>query len=487
MEKGDLIYKSEMKILKEGILTIAYDIENSNIVKLNSKEEKILEFAKEEGLALKNFIEHFACLFGEEEIVKLIKELERVNLLFVNSKPKRISKEEILNFEETFYNKIKNSPLYQILLNVTHHCNLACRYCYAGYGAYGGKAMPMKKEVAKQAVDFLLKESKESKFCRITFFGGEPLLNFNLIKFVIEYAKQEAKRFGKKVLFGMTTNGTLLNKDIIQFIIDNEIDVTLSFDGPEEIQNQNRHFKGLKKAGSYRIIFPRIKEFVKEAREKDRFFAVRTTLTRKGCTNIRKIMDFFRKLGIDRVKFAFAENEEYPENSPHMFIDDESLLIFRKEVRKASEDFLEAKLQDKEPRYGGILYGVLKEIEKKNKRFNICTTMGSKFVAVSVNGDIFPCHRFISFPETKIGDIWNGIDKKWLERMKKIHIFNSEVCSKCWLRYKCGGMCPNTNYLLAKDFVLKNGFEPVYCKGIKILFEEGMILYSKLKKARLYE
>ncbi len=156
----------------------------------------------------------------------------------------------------------------------------------------------------------------------------------------------------------------------------------------------------------------------------------------------------------------------------------------KKEIKTMAEENIKVIAEGKKPKYGALLYGALREIDKKRRIFNICTTMGSKFVAVSVTGEIFPRHRFISFPETKIGDVWNGIDKAWLETMTKIHIFNSEVCSKCWLRYICGGNCPNTNYLIGKSFVLREGSSPVFCKAIKILFEEALILYAILKDIR---
>jgi len=480
---NSLIYKSDVKILRDGSLNIAYDVENLNLIKLSPIEVDILEYADRNGTQYVDFVNHFSY-YGKEEILNSINELVKVKLLSANNPVKGISQEEIINFEETFYNRIKKQPLLQILLNVTHRCNLACRYCYADYGDYGGPATHMKKEIAKKSVDFLLKASENSEYCRITFFGGEPLLNFDLIKYVIRYAKEQSLQYNKKVLFGMTTNGVLLDEDKIEYIHKENIDVTLSIDGPEDIQNENRPFKRNRKIESYKIIYPKIKKFIKEAKKNGRFFAIRSTLTKPSLLNIKKVIDFFDGLNIERIKFAYAENAEYPDQkaSNYMFITDEVFSRFRKDIHEVCNIYIEEKLNNKKPHYGPLLFGALNEVERKLKRYNICRNIGSKFVAVSVNGDIFPCHRFISFPETKIGDIWNGIDKNWLKRMKKIHIFNSEICSQCWLRYICGGMCPATNFLLGKNFTLPKEANPVYCKGIKILFEEAFILYAKLKE-----
>lgn len=480
---NSLIFKSDVKILKENTLNIAYDVEKLNLIKLSPIEVNILEYANSNGTPYMDFINHF-YYYEKEQILNAINELVKLNLISINAPAKKISHEEIINFEEEFYNRIKQQPLLQILLNVTHRCNLACRYCYADYGAYGGPAIHMKKEIAKKSVDFLLKASENSEYCRITFFGGEPLLNFELIKYVIQYAKEQSLRYNKKVLFGMTTNGVLLDEDKIEYIQKENIDVTLSIDGPEDIQNENRPFKRNRKINSYEIIYPNIKKFINEAKKNRRFFAIRSTLTKPSLLNIKKIIDFFNELNAERIKFAYAENDEYPDQKDlnYMFITDEAFSRFRKDIHEICNNYIEAKLDNKKPHYGPLLFGALNEIERKLKRYNICRNIGSKFVAVSVNGDIFPCHRFISFPETKIGDIWNGIDKNWLNRMKKIHIFNSSKCSQCWLRYICGGMCPATNYLLGKNFTLVKEANPVYCKGIKILFEEAFILYAKLKE-----
>jgi radical SAM protein with 4Fe4S-binding SPASM domain len=196
-----------------------------------------------------------------------------------------------------------------------------------------------------------------------------------------------------------------------------------------------------------------------------------------------KMGEFFNSFETKKMAYDTAEYKNG--FSPGgLAITDDDLSFYREKVKVMAEDFRKNKLK---PEYD-LFSGPLKAMKNKVKTESSCISPGVFYVGVSAEGDIFPCHRFVGYKETKLGNVWEGFDReKWMEKYAKVHIFNSKVCSNCWVRYFCGGLCPATQYYLGGDMVLSENVtqEPVHCKLKKIIFEESMLLFARLDEEDL--
>jgi uncharacterized protein len=471
------LYAREFHPIKDKETILVYDIENFRLIELNEIELSVLDNIKQKSssiTALKKKFPSGKAVKVENAVNELIKEK------MLDYHPLTdISGENIHDYERKRLEKLKDSQLRQICLNVTHRCNLNCDYCYGGDGSYGGPARHMSRNTAEQAVDFLMKASGNSHSCRITFFGGEPLLNFHLVKHIVQYARKKAAKLNKEMFFGITTNGVLLDDENCDFLIKEKIEVTFSFDGPKGIQDKNRPFKSNKKKSSYDVIYPKILKFIEKAEKNKCFYGFRATITRPGLINMQEVGDFFNCFKTKQVYYDTAEYKNGM-SSGGLAISEDDLRIYRQQVKEMAEEY---KADPLKPRNNSIFSGPLKSIQQQTRRTHFCKSPGCSYIGVSAQGDIFPCHRFVGGKETKLGNVWQGFDReKWLKKYVKAHIFNSQRCSACWIRYFCGGMCPATNYFLGGDLVLSESIdpEPVHCKMKKIVFEEAVLLYCSI-------
>ena len=473
--KNKKIYAREFHEIRDNDTALVFDIENVRLIQVNDLELGVLNQIKEKPLPVPELKKRFVP--GKAgNVEEAIIELSSLDMLGY-SPFKKISPEEIEDYNRGHWEYLKQKDLRQISLNVTHKCNLNCDYCYGEDGSYGGPAVHMSRDTAKQAIDFLLRQSADSDSVRVTIFGGEPLLNYDLVKYIIGYAKKQALKHNKKVYFGMTTNGVLLDEDKIDFLIKEKVDMTFSFDGPQEVQDKNRPFKSQKKKSSYDLIYPKILKFIEKAEKEKSFYCFRATLTRPGIVNIYDVVDFFNGFNTERIHYDFAEYANI--SSGDLVITGDAIKSFRQKVREVAADFKE----NRSTRYDSLFSGPLRAIQGKMKKKCACISPGVTYAGVSAQGDLFPCHRFVGCKETKFGDVWNGFDReKWLKKYAKVNIFSSKVCSGCWLRYFCGGMCPATNYFLGGDMVVSEEIEqePVHCKLSKMIYEEAMLLYTGL-------
>jgi uncharacterized protein len=470
------LYAKEFHIIRDNDTTLAYDIENSRLLELNDLELSILKNIKAKPTSITELRQRLSHKRGEaaEEAAN---ELINVDMLGYSSYP-QMSAKKINDLETEILENFQKKNFMQIALNVTHKCNFNCDYCYGEDGSYGGPAIHMNRDTAKQAVHFLLNESGDSDLIRITLFGGEPLLNFDLIKFVVQYSQKEASKLNKKVLLGMTTNAALLDDEKTDFLIKENIELTFSFDGPKEIQDNNRRLKSKREKSSYDIVYPKILKYIEKAEKYNGFYAFRSTVTRSGLININEMVDFFKSFKTDNTIYDFAEYKNYISQGG-LAINDDDLDLFRQKLKEMAIEYKEKNL---EPEYD-FFSGALKEIKAKKRTINYCISPGVQYVGVSAEGDIFPCHRFVGYKETKLGNVWDGFDREaWLKKFAAVNIYNSKVCSKCWLRYYCGGICPATSYFLCNDMVLSEKIdqEPVHCKIKKIVYEEAMIVGASI-------
>ncbi len=337
-------------------------------------------------------------------------------------------------------------PLQTIVMNVTNQCNLSCSYCYE-YGedriaTPEGKTKFMSEETARSTVEFLLNQSPGRRMVHLTFFGGETLLNFKVVKSTIEYARTRAAEMGKYIDFSMTTNATMLTSEIISFLAENNVGVTVSIDGPKESNDRFRVFHNGK--GSYDVIAPKIKELVKVHRSRP--IGARVTLTAQ-VVDVKKIFRHLTdEMGFDEVGFAPVTT------SPVRLyaIGNTGLDHVLDQFTELAGEYLEYALESKHHGFSNV-NDTLQELHQGVSKAYPCGA-GLGLLGVAPSGDIGLCHRFVDSPAGKLGHIDTGIDRDaQAEHLIRAHINTKYDCHTCWARPVCSGGCYHEAYVRYGD------------------------------------
>jgi uncharacterized protein len=327
-------------------------------------------------------------------------------------------------------------PLSTMVMNVTNQCNLSCTYCYE-YGEdrivdteNGRQPKWMSEETARQSVDFLMRES--GPVAHVTFFGGETLLNFKIVKTTVSYAREQAAALGKDVDFSITTNATLLKPEVIDFLAEHRFGVTISIDGPPDLQNKFRVFHNGE--GSYALIAPKIRELL--ARHRSRPIGARVTLTR-DTLDVRRIYDHLTNdLGFWEVGFAPVTSS--PERGHALGTDGFERVLAQ--FRDLANDYRDRALENRHHGFSNVRE-TLEEIHKgANKAWPCGAGMG--LMGVSTAGDVALCHRFAGSDDHRIGDVRSGVDRSAQAAFLTSHHVAGKVdCMACWARPLCAGGC----------------------------------------------
>jgi len=327
-------------------------------------------------------------------------------------------------------------PLTTMVMNVTNQCNLACTYCYE-YGEdkivdteNGQQSKFMAEQTALDSVEFLLKES--GKLAHLTFFGGETLLNFPVLKSTIAYARRRAAELNKEIDFSLTTNATLLKPEIIEFLAENHVGVTISIDGPRDMQDKFRVFHN--GAGSYDVVAPKIKELLRVHRSRP--IGARVTLTSDTLDITQIYRHLTEELGFWEVGFApvtTSPDQKYA-------IGDTGFDKMLGQFRALAAEFLEAVAVNKHHGFSNVK-DTLEEIHKGVSKAYPCGA-GLGLLGVSTDGDVALCHRFAGSDAHKFGTVKDGIDRDAQAAfLQQHHIADKTDCSKCWARPLCSGGC----------------------------------------------
>ena len=326
-----------------------------------------------------------------EEILSCIediKELEKAGKLF--------SKDIYKN--RTFDFKNRKTDIKALCLHVAHTCNLNCEYCFASQGKYHGERALMPYEVGKRALDFLIENSGSRHNLEVDFFGGEPLMNFEVVKKLVKYARGQEKLHNKNFRFTLTTNGLLIDDDVIAFVNKEMSNVVLSLDGRKEVHDSLR--KTISGQGSYDIIIPKFKKLV-EARGGKNYY-IRGTFTHNNIDFLKDILHMadlgFTELSMEPV--VCAPNEPYA-------LTEEDLPILKEQYELLAKEMIK---RDSENR-GFTFYHYMLDLTHGPciyKRISGCGS-GTEYLAVTPWGDLYPCHQFVGDEKFKLGDIYNGI------------------------------------------------------------------------------
>ena len=367
-------------------------------------------------------------------------------------------------------------PLQTLVLNVTSKCNLSCGYCYE-YGEdriveSATKPRFMNETIAKQSVDFLFAESGASPTVNLTFFGGETLLNFKVLQSALAYARERAAETGKTVNASLTTNATLLREEVIEWIAEHDVGVTVSIDGDREQHDKLRTFaNGM---GSYDIIVPRIKELL--ARHHRRPVGARVTLTGQNLDVATIYRHLFEELGFWEVGFAPVTTSWQREYA----IQDEGFQLLLGGFQSLAQDYLAAALAGRRHGFSNVR-DTLEEIHKGMSKAYPCGA-GIGLMGVATDGDVALCHRFAGSDTHKLGTVTGGVDReKQDDFLYRHHIANKTDCATCWARPLCAGGCyheANTRYGTTTQPNLH------YCDWIRAWTNTCLEVYGALAERR---
>lgn len=329
-----------------------------------------------------------------------------------------------------------------VCLNIIHGCNLRCKYCFADEGEYHGHKGVMTLDTAKKAIDYVVKRSGPRRNIEIDLFGGEPTMIMDTIKDIIAYARENEEKWKKNIRFTMTTNATLLNDDMMDFMDKEMGNIILSLDGRKEV-NDNVRIK-VDGTGSYDDILPNIKKMV-ERRDKSKQFYVRGTFTGANTDFYNDVMamvnEGFREISIEPVVLEKGHALELKEEHLDEIFKNYDELFDEMSRRKREGDEFNFYHFNIDLQGGPCVY----------KRISGCGS-GFEYVAITPQGDVYPCHQFVGKEEFKLGTIYDdSFDKELSKEFKKAHIYNKPKCKECWARFYCSGGCQANNFSFNGD------------------------------------
>ena len=364
-------------------------------------------------------------------------------------------------------------PVEEIALFLAQECNMACAYCYGIDGNYGGAGL-MSEDTARQAVDWLVENSRDAPKVGVSFFGGEPLLNFPLLKTVVAYTKEKASARGKLVAFSLTTNGSLLNDDVVAFLREENVLPLISFDGPPEYQDRQRPFKG--GGGSHATVLAGIEKL------RQAFPRLSARGTVWGDADPVRMKEGMEEAGIACGRIAKASPVVLADGRTGGIPDhgsDGPLLRRMKAYRSREAEELLAEVRSRDA--GRIIEHPLRQalawMVVGRKRHYGCG-IGKGLLAVSVDGNIYPCHRFVGQKEACLGHI-SDYRSGGRNDYHRAMVLQLPDCHACWARYLCGGGCLYENKARTGD-VLRP--DPRDCAERKASFEGLIHLVCQLKE-----
>ncbi len=339
-------------------------------------------------------------------------------------------------FSKDFYSGVvknwnKQSVVKALCLHITHDCNMRCKYCFADTGEYGGKRSFMSSEVGKKAIDFVIDKSADRKNIEIDFFGGEPLMNFDVVKDIVEYANARAEETGKIFRFTITTNGLLLNDEIEQYINENMGNVVLSIDGRKDKHDYMRPRVGGQ--GTYDDILPKYKK-IAESRNQDNYY-VRGTFTSNNLDFAEDVLHLadegFEQISVEPV--VLPDNNEFALKKEH-------LPQIYEQYDKLADEYIKRRKGGK----GFNFFHFMIDFTQGPcvyKRLSGCGA-GHEYVAITPEGDIYPCHQFVGNEPFKMGNVFDGdMNAEIRDRFMKSNVYTKEKCADCWAKFYCSGGC----------------------------------------------
>ncbi len=355
-------------------------------------------------------------------------------------------------------------------LHVCHDCNLRCGYCFAKEGTYSGPKEMLSLETAKKAMDFLIDNSAGRKILEVDFFGGEPLMNFDVLKQTVEYAKEQAAKKGKIFKFTTTTNGVLLNKEASDYLNQEMDNVVLSIDGRKEVNDAVR--KTANGKGSFDYFIDNFKYF--RSVRGDKSYFVRGTFTNKNLDFANDVL-FMNDQGFDQISI---EPVVLPDDHS-LAIKESDLPVVFEEYERLAEAYLERR-QDSEKWFSFFHFVLHLDDGPCYKKRLVGCGAGSEYLAVAPNGDIYPCHQFVGEKQFLLGNVHSvqkeGLNDEIRRDFSKSSIFTKPDCQNCWAKYHCSGGC-NANAIHFNGDMNKP--YKIACEMMRKRLECSMYIFAK--------
>ena len=400
---------------------------------LNEAEDR----RKEEGFR-QEITDKMLAKYGEDitaedmkDVFEDLDELEENGTLFTVD----VYKEGVIDFKK------RQTVVKALCLHIAHDCNLACRYCFAGEGEYKGDRSLMSLEVGKKALDFLVANSGNRRNLEVDFFGGEPLMNFDVVKELVAYGRELEKTHDKHFRFTLTTNGVLLRYDVIEFANKEMDNIVLSIDGRKEVHDHMRPFKNGK--GSYDFILDKFKK-VAESRNQQKYY-VRGTFTHYNLDFVKDVLSLadegFEQISVEPV--VAGPEEPYA-------IREEDI----PQICEGYDELAKEMLKRKKEGRGFNFFHYMIDLSGGPcvyKRLSGCGS-GTEYLAVTPWGDLYPCHQFVGEEEFCLGNVDDGIvNTEMRDTFKLCNVYAKEECRNCFAKFYCSGGCAANAYHCHQD------------------------------------
>jgi radical SAM additional 4Fe4S-binding domain len=404
----------------------------------------------------KAFSEKYEKRYGKQKLEAALSSLRNINkqgfLRDTGVIYKLYESENQITDEESF----KGS----LWLNISHNCNLKCRYCYGHQGDYGETRTLMTKEVAKKCIDYWFENiNKSKKRFNVTFFGGEPLMNQEVLFFAVEYINSLMQLIGASAKYTVTTNGTILNNRIIKLFKDNEFEFMISVDGLEQIHNRNRPYVSGKKS------FKDIKDNIELLRNNFKSLTANMVVTKEDIPFMQESVESLWEMGISNVNISLCcdENVQY---------DYDDYEVWHKQIQNLCEITYNNIINGKD-RLVNNLTEVVRSIHAKKKEVSCSLFINGVFVFSPV-GNIYRCYRYVGSEKHKVANIFDEQISFSQQKQAKVVI---EKCTKCWAQLLCKDGCPYEHEMFSGD---ANTPDYYWCNKTKIFLKEGIKLYTRL-------
>lgn len=383
-----------------------------------------------EELDADSIIEKLGQEYPEEdirEVIEEVKQLREDGQLFTED----IYQPFVEKFKETRQTVVK-----ALCLHIAHDCNLACKYCFAEEGEYHGRRALMSFEVGKKALDFLVANSGNRVNLEVDFFGGEPLMNWDVVKQLVEYGRSLEKANNKKFRFTLTTNGVLLNDEIMEYLNKEMSNVVLSLDGRKEVNDNMRPFRTGK--GSYDLIVPKFQKLADSRNQTD--YYVRGTFTRDNL-DFSEDVKHFADLGFKQMSI---EPVVGPEEDPYS-IREKDLPQIMEEYDKLALEYIKREKEGNGFNFFHFMID-LNQGPCVYKRLSGCGS-GTEYLAVTPWGDFYPCHQFVGDEDFLMGNVDEGIIRDDLVgKFSNCNVYSKEKCKNCFAKFYCSGGCAANSY-----------------------------------------
>jgi uncharacterized protein len=446
---------TEYRRIRNGGSEILFSVDTCGIFRPGKIVLSILDLLSEDPTPREVVVESLSRRYGVSSVEEALNELERAGFIHPAS-------DVVPDTGKNLPGDVPLPPFSHLVMNISHRCNLRCRYCYADGGRYGGTGMLMKPETAVDLVDYLMEESKDDRVL-ITFFGGEPLLNLPAIRSVVDRGRSREKEFDRRVDFALTTNGTLLDEDVARYLAQHDIRLTVSIDGPMEVHNRNRVFPDGR--GSYNLLASHLTKILNRCR-----IPARTTLTKENI-DVVTILDHLLALGFTEVGFAPVDTTERT-----IALEDFEMERVMEGFERLTERFLQEALQGRVYGFTNIV-NLLKLLHRGDSKALPCGA-GLKLASASPDGVFSLCHRFSGNEDFRIGDVRSGMDDgRRRALLEASRVDEKAACRTCWARHLCGGGCYYLGHLHNGD--VQRPHEPT-CAFLRRWYEYGIRIYATL-------